>query len=293
MKIFLDSGAFSAWTKQVKIDLQTYIDFIQENKHLIETYCNLDDIESAENTWKNQREMERQGLSPMPVYHVGEDERFLKMCMEYPYFGVGGMALQSEVNRVYWFDFVFDKVCPKSNDFFPTHKIHGFGLTSPKLVLMYPWYSGDSTSWVLYGKYGMILIPQHSHRAEPSYTKPPRTIFVSTVSKTRFEEGEHINNVSPMDRELILRHIRDKGFKLGKSSIKEVSDGYVLQENEKWAGKKQRRSVEVLEEIGLSNSHKERDRWNRDYYLMLESQLPKWPWAWTKTRPANIFGEAP
>lgn len=291
MKIFLDSGAYSAWTKKENIHLQDYIDFVKQHEPLLDVYCNLDDIESPEKTWANQREMERQGLKPLPVYHTGEPPKYLDMAMEYEYFGVGGMALSSEPSRIFWFNTVFEKVCPVSNDCFPTHKVHGFGLTSPKLVLMYPWYSGDSTSWVLYGKYGMILIPQRSYQNEPDFTQSPRTIFVSSVSKTRYEQGEHIQNVSPMDKKLILNYIEGRGYKLGKSSIKKVDPGYKLEENEKWGGKKQRKIVEVLEDIGLCNDHKERDRFNRDYYLQMEAQLPKWPWAWKPDLPNNFLNE--
>ena len=144
-KVLLDSGAFSAWQQKKGVVLQKYIDFIKENLDIIETYANLDDIENPEKTWENQVEMERQGLNPLPVYHVGEDPKYLTRCMEdYEYFAVGGMALKGANIREMHFDLIFSKVCPKSNGYKPTHKVHGFGLSSPNLMMLYPWFSVDS-----------------------------------------------------------------------------------------------------------------------------------------------------
>ena len=73
--LFLDSGAFSAMTQGVKIDIYEYIDFIKEHEDVLEVYANLDVIGSAEGTWKNQMIMEEAGLKPLPVFHYGEDEK--------------------------------------------------------------------------------------------------------------------------------------------------------------------------------------------------------------------------
>ena len=77
--VFLDSGAFSAWTRGVEIDIQKYIEFIKQNQDVITVYANLDVIspgrfsmgtkESAELTLRNQKIMEQAGLSPLPVFH--------------------------------------------------------------------------------------------------------------------------------------------------------------------------------------------------------------------------------
>ena len=60
--LFLDSGAFSAWSSGTNISMDDYIDFIIENKQYITVYSNLDVIGDAEATWRNQSLMERKGL---------------------------------------------------------------------------------------------------------------------------------------------------------------------------------------------------------------------------------------
>ncbi len=42
--VFLDSGAFTAWTKRVEIDIQKYIEFIKQNQDVLTVYANLDVI---------------------------------------------------------------------------------------------------------------------------------------------------------------------------------------------------------------------------------------------------------
>jgi hypothetical protein len=37
-------------------------------------------------------------------------------------------------------------------------KVHGFGLTVLSLMKRYPWFSVDSTSWVLTGRFGAIYV---------------------------------------------------------------------------------------------------------------------------------------
>jgi len=44
--LFLDSGAFSAFTKKENINLSQYVDFLLERKHQIGLYASLDDIGS-------------------------------------------------------------------------------------------------------------------------------------------------------------------------------------------------------------------------------------------------------
>ena len=132
-KIFLDSGAFSAYMNKTTVVLQDYIDFIKEHESEIETYANLDDIGSPEKTWKNQKEMERQGLHPIPVYHMDEDEKFLHMAMEYEYFATGGLTLKGPSSLKNNLDRVFQHVCTEKTDYYPSNKIHGFGIATPSL----------------------------------------------------------------------------------------------------------------------------------------------------------------
>lgn len=90
-ELFVDSGAFSAATQGVEIDIGEYCAFVQEYADLIEVYSNLDVIGDPKATFRNQCEMERRGLSPLPVFHVGGDWSYLERYIErYSYIALGG-----------------------------------------------------------------------------------------------------------------------------------------------------------------------------------------------------------
>ena len=55
INLFLDSGAYSAWSKGVTIDIDEYISFIKKNIKYITVYANLDVIGDPEATYRNQK----------------------------------------------------------------------------------------------------------------------------------------------------------------------------------------------------------------------------------------------
>lgn len=279
--IFLDSGAFSAFTQGVDIDIQEYIEFIKDHQKHLTVYANLDVIGSAKGTWKNQVIMEKAGLSPLPCFHYGDDIKWLKRYLSkgYDYIALGGMVPISTKDLRPWLDDLFDNYLT-DDDGMPIIKVHGFGLTSHGLLKRYPWYSVDSTSWVVTGRLGGVYVPKFKN-GEYTHNTDSWKIQVSTRSPSRKEAGKHIDSLSPMAREEILKYFDHKGYVLGQSEFKTVEvEGYELAENEKWNGKEQNgvREVEIIIEPGLSNDYKLRDELNIIYFLDLEKHLPEFPW---------------
>jgi hypothetical protein len=277
-KLFLDSGAFSAYSNNTSINIEEYISFIKEHQSEIEIHANLDDIGDADKTWKNQRKMERAGLSPIPVYHLDEDPKYLRWCMEYPYFAVGGLASAKGVSLSPFLDSVFRKVCTKKSDFLPTHKVHGFGIATPEILCRYPWFSVDSTSWVMYGRYGIVLIPRRLDN-KFRYDIPPYTLAVSSRSKAVGDE-KHFRNFSKMEKEWIVEYCESKGCPMGRTLYRAVTPSYVLKPNEKWTDKNKKDRVEVIVDKGLCCDGEMRDRLNLLYFLDLEKNQKPWPWRW-------------
>lgn len=157
--IFLDSGGYSVRVSNKKINLNTYlmeyIKFIKENN--IKTYANLD-MDTYEETIMNQKIMEDSGLNPIPVYHFSEfkDKKYrevmIQYCKKYPYVAIGGVAgtVKNSRHLHLYLSYCF-KIAKKYNT-----KIHGFGITDPKLLSKYNFYSIDSTSWHSGSRYGLI-----------------------------------------------------------------------------------------------------------------------------------------
>jgi hypothetical protein len=295
--LFLDSGAFSAWTQGVEINIQEYISFIKEHQDVIKVYANLDVIGDGKATWRNQRIMEKAGLSPLPVFHLDEwqDSRdyYLKKCMEYPYFAIGGIARGGQRGtRESLLHECFNIICD-TPDRKPRHKVHGFGLTSLKLMLHYPWYSVDSTSWVVTGRMGSIYVPKF-WGGRYVYDEDSWKITVSARSPS-IGDPDHINNMRGVRLKTIMDYIHSKGYKLGKSSFKTESQDYKLEENEKWVEKKpqdktKKRRVEVIEEDGICNRYQLRDEMNIIYFLDLEKSIPEWPQPFEA--PVSIKGKS-
>ena len=279
--LFLDSGAYSAKTQGVEIDMEEYIQFIHDNKECIEIYANLDVIGDAKKTFQNQKIMERAGLQPLPVFHAGEDVKYLlKYIEEYDYICLGGMVGSSTSALKYSLDDNFALTC--DSDGMPKVKVHGFGLTSLPLILRYPWYSVDSTSWVLTGRMGSIFVPVY-RSGEWRYDVIPAKVGVSNRSPSLKEKDKHISTLPSIQKQLVMNYLEEKGYILGKSRFERVPADRKLQgDHERWAEKKvnkaSTRLLEIIEERGLSNTYQLRDEINIIYFLDLEKTRPPWPW---------------
>jgi len=153
--IFFDSGAFSAFSRGLKISLQEYIDFIHKNKDKITVYASLDVIGNEYESWKNYKEMRKQGLNPLPAFHKGEHLKWIEKYLKYTdYIGLGGIAKSPRKKKKLFLDKVFTQYPNVSKV-----KFHGYGITDKTLMQRYPWYTVDSTSATLSSGMGSIITP--------------------------------------------------------------------------------------------------------------------------------------
>jgi len=289
--LFLDSGAFSAKTQGVEINLEDYIAFIKEHEDVIEVYANLDVIGDAKATYKNQRIMEHAGLNPMPVFHYGADIKWLEKYLEtHDYIALGGMV--KTPNLVPWLDNIWHNYLT-DEDGLPKVKVHGFGLTSLSLMLRYPWYSVDSTSWVVTGRMGSIYVP-FWRDGKWIYDSSSWKISVSNKSPDLKDKGSHYQTLSPIQKKQIDQYLQEKGYVIGESEFRKENQDYVLLENEKWSEKKPisktaQREVEKIIIPGISNKYQLRDELNIIYFLDLEKSIPAYPWSLKKEKKIKGF----
>jgi hypothetical protein len=136
--IMLDSGAFSSWKGGESINLADYIAYIKRNQ--IGKYVVLDEVGDPEATDYNLSAMEREGLFPIPVFHIGTPYAKLdEYAANYRYIALGGTVGKSRSVRDSFFSEVFAR--------HPELYYHGLGMTVPELMRKYPWMSVDSTTW--------------------------------------------------------------------------------------------------------------------------------------------------
>lgn len=304
VELFLDSGAFSAWTQKKPIDIYEYIDFIKLNQSSITVYANLDGIPmkggtdkimqnrlaSAKLTLKNQRIMEKAGLNPLPCFHFGEPFEYLQYYVDnYDYLALG-VAGNKGTTLIGWLNTCFqDYICDAAG--MPKIKVHGFAVTSVKIMIAYPWYSVDSTSWAITGGMGSIFVPAFT-RGVADYTKTPWKIFVSNRSPSMKEAGKNLSTLPPKEKDVYLSYIHSKGYVLGHSTFKQVDPNHELAENEKWAERKEKgqttRLLEIIDEVGLCNTYQLRDELNIVYFHDFEKTRPEWPWAFQSINKGGL-----
>lgn len=201
VKIFLDSGAFSAFTQGVTIDINEYCNYIRRNRDIIECCSVLDAVGDPSKTLNNQAIMEEQGVAALPCYHYGEDESYLANYLDgYEYITIGGMVPISTPQLRIWLDRIWSRYLCR-HDGTPRVKVHAFGMTNQELMARYPWHSVDSSSWVYKGNMGFLLVPNFG------------TIRISEGSETRKVDGAHVDSTtSPLERDACLAQLICRGF---------------------------------------------------------------------------------
>lgn len=210
-QVFLDSGAFSAYTLGVELSVADYCDYIKRNMDIIRVEDGnvmasvLDGIGDPLQTYRNQLEMEARGVRPLPCFHAGEDERYLEWYIRnYDYITLGGMVGSSTKQLMTWLDRIWDRYLTEGSGA-PRIKVHGFGITAVPIMEAYPWYSCDSSSWIQSAAFGSVILPGvTSNKALP--------ISVSEKSPSRHTVGQHATTLSPPEVDFVFQFLEDNGF---------------------------------------------------------------------------------
>lgn len=217
-KIFLDSGAFSAWTLGVTLSVEEYCDYIERNMDIIRFEDGnmmasvLDGIGDAQQTYRNQLEMEarfkHKGLNvrPLPCFHFEEDARYLDYYVaNYEYITLGGMVGASTQQLRNWLERVWENHLLDGSGRAKI-KVHGFGITAVPLMEEFDWYSCDSSSWIQSAAFGSVIMPGVSQ------SNPAWPIAVSTKSPSRHDHGQHITTLTEPEIEYLDGVLKRSGF---------------------------------------------------------------------------------
>lgn len=205
-KVFLDSGAFSAKSLGVDIDIDAYCDYIIRNRDILRVEDGeymasvLDGIGDPLKTWQNQIYMEQKGAKPLPCFHFGEDERYLEWYVKnYSYITIGGMVRTSAEDVMKWLDRIWENYMIDGSGR-PRLKVHAFGVTTVSLMERYPWWSVDSSSWIQAAAFGSV------------FTSEMGVICVSEKSPSRHVAGQHASTLSDIQAQAVFDMFERKGF---------------------------------------------------------------------------------
>lgn len=240
INLVLDSGAYSLWKKQQRLTVGQYIKFIQRFDDVLWHYVNLDVIPgqwgrvpspaqveaSAQEGWNNLITMRKEGLNPIPVYHMGERRYWLdKMLGEgFEYIGISPANDRTTKQKIEWLDETFGYLCGTKG--FPTVKTHGFGVTALPILFRYPWFSVDSITWLLVAAYGGILVPQRSRDGGYCFATSPNVVaFSDKPSAAALDHGKHFDGMGEASQQYVLNYLNEEGF-----DIKELRTNYLARQ---------------------------------------------------------------
>lgn len=195
-KLFIDSGAYTAHTQHKMVDVDDYIDFINEYSEHFECIAQLDTIpgeykqkktvqqlaEAPEHSWENYLYMIDKVKEPkkiLPIYHQGEDFYHLSRMLEWtdkngehiPYIGISPANDLTKAKKLDWISQCFWIIKNSSN---PNVKTHAFGFTALDALEAFPFYSADSTSYIIASSSGSFYTPfgmlDYSQKSKKHYT---------------------------------------------------------------------------------------------------------------------------
>lgn len=179
--LFVDSGAWTAHSQGVELDIDEYIGYINEYDDYFYIYAEADTIPgkfrqektyeermaAPKISWDNYLYMVDKVASPfklVPVFHMGEDFKWLKNMLEFkdskgnhiPYIGLSPANDSFVTAKVEFFKQCFNVIQDSSN---PRVRTHAFGMTSLDVLERFPFTSADSTTWLVIAANGGILTP--------------------------------------------------------------------------------------------------------------------------------------
>ena len=178
-KLFIDSGAFTAWTKGITIDVDAYIDYINRHDDEITVCAQVDCIPGKFGVERSQKEIEESPLKSwenylymkdklksrdklIPIFHQEESFEHLHKMLAYKhadgspiaYIGISPNNDRSQADKEAFISRSFDIIKHSPN---PHVKTHAFGMTNLAILEHYPYTSADSTSWKMSAAFGSIM----------------------------------------------------------------------------------------------------------------------------------------
>lgn len=202
-KLFIDCGAYTAFTQGVVIDIDHYISYINDIIDQVDIFASLDIIngsgveESDKKTYENYLYIKQRIKDPhklLPTYHQGDRLEFLKLYLQdtdINYIALGGLVGSNKASL----DAFFQKCYKTIQEIKPDIKVHAFGMTSKPLLNSYPFTSADSTAWIMTGANGGIMSPWG----------------VINVSETQDNLQKNYKNLSKDSQDAIKKYVENYG----------------------------------------------------------------------------------
>lgn len=247
-KLFVDSGAYTAYTKGVEIDVDEYIEFINSITTHVTIFAQVDKIpgqygkpktkedivQAPEISWKNYLYMRDKVLEPdklLPVFHRREAWKHLDRILSWiddkgrhiPYIALAPTTDSTSGEKIEWLHQCYERIENSDN---PAVKTHLFGVSNSNIVKLFPCTSSDSTTWIKSGIYGELLRPYdaktvHSDKLLNTDDSMLLKEVIHSLDLLNMTKQDLLNN--SYDRLLYNIHVLDvwsKNLEFKKSKVK-------------------------------------------------------------------------
>ena len=236
-KILIDSGAFTAHTKGISVDVDEYIDYLNSITEYVDCFAQVDTIPgqfgkpktteqlkaAPASSFENYLYMRPKLKEPdklIPVYHQGEEVKWLRNLLEWtdengkhiPYIGISPANDKSQKEKDKFIEMCFREIKKSSN---PNVKTHAFGMTNTSTLTAFPFTSGDSSSWVLsavnggiFTKFGVLGVSLQSKNSNAYRGKSAAEKVI--INDYIASKGFDILNMIEADDDIVVKRIQAK-----------------------------------------------------------------------------------
>lgn len=166
-KFFIDCGAFTAFTQGITINIDDYINYINEIIDYVDIVASLDviggpqDTDTDRQTYENYLYIKQRIKYPgklLPTFHFGDDIKYLNLYlqdMDINYIAFGALVAKNKESVINFCSYCYNTI----NKVRPDIHIHAFGMTSKTVLQKFPFSSADSTGWIMTAANGSIMTP--------------------------------------------------------------------------------------------------------------------------------------
>ena len=168
-----DNGAFSAWTKGVRMDVEGYVAWCEQwHRHPGFDWALIPDVIDGDEASNDAMLREWPGhIRGVPVWHMHETvERLMRLCLEWPIVALGSSGEWRVPGTVAWWQRMAESmnaICDEHGR--PPCRLHGLRMLDPAIFSRLPLSSADSTNAVVNSgsldRFGMYIAPTSAQRA--------------------------------------------------------------------------------------------------------------------------------
>lgn len=203
-KLFIDCGAYTAFTQDVIIDIDTYVNYINEIIDYVDIVASLDVIggkgvsDTDKKTYENYLYLKQHIKNPhklLPTFHQGDKLEYLEKYLndkDIHYMALGGLVGSNKESLTNFFKTCYTTI----NKVRPDMCVHAFGMTSKPLLKSFPFTSADSTGWIMAAANGAIMSEWG---------------VINVSEKTKGDKDNYFN-FDPITQSKIKSYVEQHGF---------------------------------------------------------------------------------